>query len=164
MDGLVRQHNRFWVVPRVLLVAMVFALVMAWPVLAAAGEVTRGAFHAFATGLDRGYDITGHAQMVRTADDTTIVHVHVTGLAPHTTYGVHVHNQPCGVGNGGGHYQHDPSGGVNPVNEIWPGFTTNAAGIGNGQAANGFRARLEAQSIVVHDTDGARVACADLSG
>jgi hypothetical protein len=73
-----------------------------------------------------------------------------------------VHNAPCAVGNGGGHYQHVVGGPVDVANEIWPGFTTNASGHGNGHAANDFWARPEAQSVVIHDTDGARIACADL--
>jgi hypothetical protein len=52
---------------------------------------------------------------------------------------------------------------VDDVNEIFPGLTTNPDGIGNGKGKNNFVVRPEAQSIVVHDTDGARLACADLS-
>jgi hypothetical protein len=88
--------------------------------------------------------------------------VHAAGLAPNTAYPVHVHNSPCGVNNAGGHYQHVLGGVVDRYNEIWPGFTTNRAGLGNGNAEHAFRARPEAQSVVIHDTDGARIACADL--
>jgi hypothetical protein len=162
MKGLGMLYQGYRAVARSLLITIVFALVVALPASASAGEVTRGRFHTFAAGIDRDYDISGRAQMVRTANDETIVHVHVKGLAPHTAYGVHVHNKACDDANGGGHYRHDPAGDVNPVNEIWPGFTTNAAGIGNGWAKNDFRARPEAQSIVVHDTDSSRIACANL--
>ncbi|MCC6190425.1 MAG: hypothetical protein IT318_15450 [Anaerolineales bacterium] len=51
---------------------------------------------------------------------------------------------------------------MDPVNEIWPGFTTSEAGIGNGNAVKAFWARPEAQAVVIHDVDGARIACADL--
>jgi hypothetical protein len=144
------------------LLALALALALAWPAVASGGEVTRGALQTYATGLERGYAITGHVVMVRTGSEMTLVSVHAAGLAANTTYPVHVHNRACGDANAGGHYQHVPGGPVDAVNEIWPGFTTNAAGMGNGQAANAFRARPEAQSVVIHDTDGARIACADL--
>jgi hypothetical protein len=146
----------------VYLIVIVLALAVALPGLASGGEVTGGAFHTYADGVGRGYDIAGHAHMTRTADDTTLVSTHAIGLAPNTTYGVHVHNQACNNGNGGGHYQNIPGGDVDPYNEIWPAFTTNPAGIGNGMAVHAFNARPEAQSVVIHDTDGKRIACADL--
>jgi hypothetical protein len=119
MKGLGMLYQGYRAVARSLLITIVFALVVALPASASAGEVTRGRFHTFAAGIDRDYDISGRAQMVRTANDETIVHVHVKGLAPHTAYGVHVHNKACDDANGGGHYRHDPAGDVNPVNEIW---------------------------------------------
>lgn len=126
------------------------------------GELTRGAFHTFADGIGRGYDIGGHAYMLRDAGGKTIVKTYAAGLAPNTTYGVHVHNKACHDSNGGGHYQNIPGGPVDPYNEIWPGFTTNAYGVGTGKAVHAFYARPEAQSVVIHDTGGARIACADL--
>ncbi len=129
---------------------------------ASGAQVTNGELQTFATGLLRGYEISGRAQMVRTADGRTITFVEVQGLAPNTTYPAHVHNLPCNVNNGGGHYQNVVGGPANDINEIWLGFTTNANGHGNGHATNDFTARPEAQSVVIHDTDGARIACADL--
>ncbi len=129
---------------------------------ASGAEVTTGAFKTYASGLSRSYEITGNAHMVRVPSGKTIVDIQVFGLAPNTAYGVHVHNKACSDSNGGGHYMHDPAGPIDSVNEIWPGFTTNASGVGNGFATNNFIARPEAQSIVVHDTDKARIACADL--
>jgi hypothetical protein len=73
-----------------------------------------------------------------------------------------VHNKACSDSNGGGHYQNVVGGAVDSSNEIWPAFTTNAAGIGNGWATHAFYARPVAQSVVIHDTDGKRIACADL--
>lgn len=148
------------------IVSVVFAalLVSVTVVPAAAGGavVTKGEFATYATGLDRGFDINGHATMVRVPSGKTIVGTHVSGLAPNTAYGSHVHNKACDVADGGGHYQQDPAGGVNPTNEMWVSFTTNSAGIGHGKTKNAFWAGPEAQSIVVHDTDGQRIACADL--
>jgi hypothetical protein len=145
---------------------LVALMVLGRAVVASAGgaTVTKGEFSTFASGLDRGYVITGNAHMVRTGDGRTITHVQAFGLAPSATYGAHVHNLPCGTSNGGGHYQNVEGGPADAVNEIWPGFTTNASGHGNGTAINDFTARPEAQSVVIHDTtDGARIACADLS-
>jgi Cu-Zn family superoxide dismutase len=122
--------------------------------------VTRGDLHAFAAGA--GLALTGQAQMVRTADGKTIVTVHVEGLRPNTTYGSHVHQQACGVGDADGHYRFDPAGAAAPPNEIWPGFTTNAAGVGNGRAVAYDTAGPGAVSVVVHAPGGAKIACADL--
>ncbi len=149
---------------RILVTIIVILLVMAFamPVLASRAEVTGGAFHTFASGVGRGYAISGHAHMTRTADGKTIVSTHAAGLAANTAYGVHVHNKACNDSNGGGHYQNEVGGAVDSYNEIWPLFTTNAAGVGNGKAVHAYTARPEAQAVVIHDTDGARIACADL--
>lgn len=149
---------------RILVATIIYILILAaaLPVLASSGEMTRGAFYTYASGPGLGYDISGHAHMTRTADGKTIVNVHATGLLPNTAYGVHVHNKACNDSNGGGHYQDVVGGAVDAVNEIWPLFTTNAAGIGNGFASNDFRARPEAQAVVIHAPGGARIACADL--
>lgn len=146
----------------VYLVVGIMILAFAFPTLASGGEVTIGNFNTYASGFDLGYDISGRAHMTRTADGQTIVSVHADGLLPNTSYGVHVHNLPCDVSNGGGHYQDVVGGSVDAVNEIWPLFTTNAAGVGNGYAANDFSARPEAQAVVIHAPGGARIACADL--
>ena len=140
-------------------IAATFALAIS--VAGSHTTVADGAFHAFATGT--GLDISGRAQMVRTADGKTIVRVHVEGLAPHTTYGSHVHKQACADGEADGHYRFDPSGPATPPNEIWPGFTTNAAGIGNGRDVVQAIAGAAAKSVVVHAPGGAKIACADLS-
>jgi hypothetical protein len=131
------------------------------PAAAADGAVaTRGEIHAFATGS--GLDIAGRAQMVRTGDGKTIVTVHVTGLAADTVYGAHVHQQACGVGDADGHYRFDPAGPAAPPNEIWPGFTTNAAGVGNGYVTVDAVAGPTAVAVVIHAPGGAKIACADL--
>lgn len=148
-------------------VSMLFICLMllfagASTVAAQGARVTQGDFHTYAAGLDRDYAVSGTARLVRTADGRTLAKVQAWGLAPNTTYPVHVHNAPCAVNNGGGHYQHEVGGGVDPINEIWPGFTTDDAGHGAGKTVNDFTARPEAQAVVIHDTDGMRIACADL--
>ncbi|MEW5755192.1 MAG: hypothetical protein AB1810_02710 [Pseudomonadota bacterium] len=126
-------------------------------------QVSKGKFNTYASGVERAYDITGKALMIKTPAGSTIVEIMVRGLYPNTTYGVHVHNKACNDTNGGGHYQHVVGGPVDAVNEIWPGFTTNETGIGVGFAKNDFVAGPDAVSIVIHDTDKARIACADLA-
>ena len=129
-------------------------------VAAAGATVTRGDFGAFAAGA--GLTLSGHARMIRTADGKTIVSVHVEGLAAGTTYGSHVHQLACANGDADGHSKFDPAGPATPPNEIWPGFTTNAAGIGNGHAMVNATAGAAAVSVVVHAPGGAKFACADL--
>jgi hypothetical protein len=142
------------------LAAASLAVVFAPSVLALGATVTRGEIHPFATGF--GQPITGRAQMLRTPDGKTIVSVHVKGLAARTTYGAHVHQLPCGSSEADGHYKHDPAGPAAPPNEIWPGFTTNAAGVGNGNASVQWTAGAAAVSVVIHAPGGAKIACADL--
>jgi hypothetical protein len=122
--------------------------------------VTRGDFEPFAAGTS--LSITGRAQMIRTADGKTIVAIHVEGLEADTTYASHVHKQACADGDADGHYKNDPSGPAAPPNEIWPGFTTNDAGVGNGNATVDWTAGETAVSVVVHAPGGAKIACADL--
>jgi hypothetical protein len=139
---------------------VVMGLAVASAVGASGARVTWGAVHAFATGA--GQDISGTARMIRTADGKTIVVIHVEGLAANTAYGSHVHQQACANGDADGHYKFDPAGPATPPNEIWPGFTTNAAGVGNGYASVDGSAGPNAMSVVVHAPGGAKIACADL--
>jgi Cu-Zn family superoxide dismutase len=136
------------------------ALALAPSILAMGATVTRGEFAAFATGI--GLPIGGRAQMVRTPDGKTIVSIHVTGLAPNTSYPAHVHQLPCDTSDADGHYRNDPAGPAAPPNEIWPLFTTDGEGVGNGKATVDWVARASAQAVVVHAPSGLKIACADL--
>lgn len=144
-----------------LLATLAIGAAFAPTVLADGATVTRGDVAAFATGI--GQPITGRAQMVRTADGRTIVTIHVEGLLPNTTYASHVHAAACGVSDANGHYRFDSAGAATPPNEIWPGpFTTNRAGVGNGNTIADGTAGPTAISVVVHAPGGAKIACADL--
>ena len=145
-----------------MLAAMALAAAFAPTALAGGTTITRGDVAAFATGV--GQPISGRAQMIRTADGTTIVTIHVEGLLANTTYASHVHAAACAVGDADGHYKFDPAGAATPPNEIWPGpFTTNDAGIGNANTIALGTAGPTAVSVVVHAPGGAKVACADLT-
>lgn len=146
---------------RTLLAALALSAAFAPTVLADGATVTRGDFHAFATGV--GLPISGRAQMIRTADGKTIVSIHLEGLAANTTYASHVHAAACATGAADGHYRFDPAGAAAPPNEIWPGpFTTTEAGVGNGFTVADGTAGPSAMSVVVHAPGGAKIACADL--
>src|SRR3990172_5140601 len=135
---------------------LVSGLALVPPVLADSASVTRGDINAFATGA--GLPLDGQAQMVRTADGKTIVTVHVAGLAPNTSYGAHVHQAACRIGDADGHYKFDPAGPAAPPNEIWPAFTTNVAGVGSGIAVADRSAGPTAVSVVIHAPGGAKIA------
>ena len=142
-----------------LLAASVLAAAFAPSALGAA-SVTRGDVHEF---NGYGSTITGHAQMVRTADGKTIVSLHVEGLVAGVTYASHVHAAACGTGLADGHYRFDPAGAASPPNEIRPGpFSANDAGIGNADTIAEGTAGPTAVSVVIHAPGGTKIACADL--
>jgi hypothetical protein len=144
------------------------AAIAAAPSSSAHAQVTRGTFTAFAAGVGR--DIGGHAQMVRRADGTTFVTIHVSGLEPGGSYASHVHKQRCENGAADGHFQQNgPSGGATPPNEIWPGggpWVADAGGNGNQNTTANYTANADALSVVVHDlslpSTANKVACANL--
>ncbi len=131
-----------------------------------AATTTRGTFTTLEGGVALGYEITGHAVMVRIpGTDTTRVTVHVQGLDANQAYSVHVHNASCAASPpGGGHYQHTVGGAVDAINEIWPVFTTNADGVGHGSAVHDHVARDDARAVVIHwpGNSAVRLACLDL--
>ena len=126
------------------------------------GIVNLGSMQATTLGQERGLAVSGRVMILRRNNGTTSAYTQVLGLAPLTSYGAHVHNLPCDLG-GGGHYKNDLDvSGAEQANEIWVSFTTDESGKGLSQGTGEFLARPEAQSIVVHDTDGGRIACANL--
>lgn len=132
--------------------------------LACVDLATDGGVISTELGLSRGRILSGKAQMERTANSTTKISLSVSGLLPSTMYVPHVHERPCNISGGGGHYKIDPTiSAVIESNEIWLAFTTDATGSGSVNREIMHMARPEAQSIVIHDpTDAGRIACVDL--
>ena len=91
-----------------------------------------------------------------------------------TTFGAHVHVNPCGATGGaaGGHYVHaDADGSALQQREVWLDFTVDAHGDGRSVATRNWTiANRAGRSVTVHavHTDhetgaaGARLACIDL--
>jgi Cu-Zn family superoxide dismutase len=107
---------------------------------------------------------SGSGSLTRDNEGSTQVTITVQNLKPSTDYMVHVHDQPCAFGNGGGHYKFDY--GVDAAvasNEIWLDFKSDASGAGTKSVTiTNHIARAEAQAIVVHAMDNTRLACIDL--
>ncbi len=112
--------------------------------------------------------IGGSVTMMRDGTGTH-VNLSLTGLNPALTYGAHVHAEPCAVTEGGGHYKMDPTiVDASEANELWPAVTAiDAGGAMTSTLNSAHRARLDAQSLVVHRVVDAatkpKVACADLT-
>jgi hypothetical protein len=136
-----------------------------------------GVFRTLPEGTARGLKIRGFALIIRSSRGTD-VNALAWGLDPRTTYGAHLHKEPCSAMNpGGGHYMDDPEGPPMPPNELWlsssgdpmAGITSNAIGIAFGRGSADWVARPEAQAVVIHaippggtPAGGPKIACADL--
>jgi len=139
----------------------------------ACANLVRAAFPAPITGgsaalLDAGTErlpgLSASGEMVRRKDGVTVVSVNATGLAANMSYAVHVHNLPCSVSSGGGHYLIDSSiADTVQENEMWLRLTADADGAADATTFANHVARAEATSLVIHDhEDGGRLACIDL--
>jgi len=106
------------------------------------------------------------AQLLRSLDGTTRVQLTATGLTPGVTYPAHVHNLPCAVQSGGGHYLRDKDAPATEDNELWLPLPADEQGAGDARVATVHVATADARSIVIHDPNsqpsGARLACIDL--
>ncbi len=108
-------------------------------------------------------NIFGSAKMERFASGETKVTIAAQGLTANTGYVAHVHDRPCHISAGGGHYKFDYNiAGTVESNEIFLRFNTDAAGSGSTATTVKHIARPEAYSVVLHDADTQRIACADL--
>jgi len=134
-------------------------LVRSWPALVTSGDAME-----LPGAADQGVDgLSGSATMMRKLEGTTTVMLEASGLAASTDYPAHVHNRPCSVADGGSHYQLDESLDANlEANEVWLNFTTDEAGEGSAEVMVTETLRPEARAVVIHGTDGVRLACFDL--
>jgi hypothetical protein len=158
-------------------IALATAIAVAGGAAADSAKKEKGKFETLPGGTSMGLEIDGIAQIKRTSD-ATAVKVHVRGLEPDTTYAAHLHNSPCSVNEGGGHYKDDPAGAAAPPNELWlssdrddptAGITANSGGVAHGRGSADWVAREEAAAVVVHaiptggsTAGGPKIACADL--
>ncbi len=106
----------------------------------------------------------GRALLVRT-DEGTLVSLHANGLESSADYTAHVHEWPCSANAGGGHYKIDPTiDTTQEANEIWLTFSPGASDTAYNQWSNiSHQARRDAISMVVHDSVGTKLMCADLT-
>jgi len=132
-------------------------------------------------GANAAKDIMGTAAAFELPGGKTRVVLSVTGLAPSTAYGSHVHKLSCAEMMAGGHYQDKPAAAAdasandpafgNATNEIWLDFMTDAAGKGMADRTVDFKVRPgEAKAIVVHammtkegGVAGAKLACLNIA-
>jgi len=112
----------------------------------------------------RGLDIQGSATLTRRLDGVSVAEVELYYLAPNAVHPIHLHDAPCSVGDGGGHYYVDPGQSeVGESNELWVTVQSNENGYAKRAVGIPHVVRAEAQSMVVHAEDGARLACIDLN-
>jgi len=130
-----------------------------WP-----AGITGGSAVLLDAGTERLANLTATAEMTRRLDGVTVVSMSAIGLEKDTTYAVHVHNLPCGVSSGGGHYLLDSTvADTVQSNEIWLRLTAGADSAAEATTYANHLARSEASSLVIHDpADGSRLACIDL--
>ena len=109
-----------------------------------------------------GASLTGSAIMTRKLTGVTEVAVVMTGLTANTKYQAHVHNAPCSVESGGGHYKFDRTiAEALASNEMWFELTADAKGAAHDSMWVAKTAAADAQSLVVH-SEMSRIACFDL--
>lgn len=124
-------------------------------------DVASGHLDEFADGVERDYDISGPVRLKRGADWTE-VKVNAQGL-PGDEHVAHLHENACDEDFGGGHYKNDPTGSGEPPNELWLSIDANASGNGHDTSDAEWQVSDGDRSVVVHDEDMDKIACADLS-
>lgn len=110
--------------------------------------------------------LAASAVMTREQDQSMRFELTVSGLTEHSAYPTHVHNLPCALQSGGGHYKIDPAvTTTEQSNEVWLNFTAGHGGAGTFKSRASTLLRADARSIVIHDaaTATTRLACIDLA-
>lgn len=108
--------------------------------------------------------LTGAAYLTRLTSGESWAQLVVSGASPAVAYPAHVHDRPCAIEAGGGHYKFD-RGVMETVenNEVWLPLTTDAAGNGSSEVLTPSGLRADAQAVVLHSPEGDRLACFDLT-
>lgn len=135
-------------------------LVRAYP-----GSEAGGTSVLLPDGNSRLPDLSATASMERSLAGWSRVSFVVSGLTAGTDYKAHVHNQPCAVESGGGHYMVDVAAEPDlEDNEMWLYLSASESGAAQESMWLQHLARSDAQSVVIHDpADKARLACVDLN-
>jgi hypothetical protein len=119
----------------------------------------QGAFEAFADAPPADQGIGGSVTVtVRPEANETFINFDLEGITDVTAYVAHVHELPCEVNKGGGHYKIDTTIATEmEANEIWPDLAMQ-------EQTFPHAARYDAQSIVIHRMEAGtpKVACANL--
>jgi len=107
--------------------------------------------------------LTGSAVMARKLTGVTTISVVASGLVPDAPYVAHLHDLPCEVAQGGGHYKRDPDAATtNVTNEVWFALVADADGAAYDSTWTDHVTSADAASLVLHAEGGARVGCFDL--
>jgi hypothetical protein len=118
----------------------------------------QGAFSAFADAPAADQGIGGSVTVTVSADaEETFINFDVEGLDETASYVAHVHELPCEVDKGGGHYKRDTTIATEmEINEIWPDLDMQ-------EQTFPHAARYDAQSLVIHRMEAGtpKVACAN---
>ena len=127
----------------------------------------KGTFNSFAQSEDEDETIDGSVELVASEEGTELSY-EISGFAEDTTeYMAHVHALPCSVTDAGGHYKLDPTiAETVEANELWLDLGSTEDGEAADSITSEHRARLDAQSVVIHrmvdDDTVLKVACAPL--
>jgi hypothetical protein len=119
----------------------------------------QGQFSAFADAPAGDQGIGGSVTVtVSPQANETFINFDLEGIADVSSYVAHVHELPCEVDKGGGHYKIDTTIATEmEENEIWPDLAIQ-------EQTFDHAARYDAQSIVIHRVEAGtpKVACANL--
>jgi len=131
---------------------------------------SKGKFRAFAAADAAAGDtkIGGRAELIRSGNSTSL-EIDLRNLNSTATYMGHVHALPCEANTAGGHYFQNPTADPGDNNELWPRIVLSGTKLNRAtdlRIWETHRARLDAQSVVIHRVvapgNAPKVACANL--